>query len=81
VGELEGDVDYRELLRSKGVTVHAVDDSSSMEEKADEEDVAEGIPVQGSTTGDVDPEQSAPVNISQHLPAAASRQHLLTALL
>jgi hypothetical protein len=86
VGELVGDVDYREFLRSKGVEVPAVDDSgsmedtadghtvddSSMEDKANEEDIAEGIPVHGSTIGDVDPEQSAPVDISQYLPAPAS---------
>jgi hypothetical protein len=36
VGELEGDVDYRELLRSKGIVVPAtVADSSPMEEVID----------------------------------------------
>jgi hypothetical protein len=77
VGEPEGDVDYGELLRSKGVEVPAttvadsgsmdgtadrdVDDNGTMEEKVTEEDIAEGTPVQGSTTGDVDPESQAPM--------------------
>jgi hypothetical protein len=77
VGEPEGDVDYGELLRSKGVEVPAtavadsgsmdgtadrdVDDNGTMEEKVAEEDIAEGTPVQGSATGDVDPEPQAPM--------------------
>jgi hypothetical protein len=72
VGELEGDVDYRELMRSKGVTVPDVDDSSSMKDVADGgiyaseaegtmegQDVLVGTPVQGSTIGDVDPKSQA----------------------
>jgi hypothetical protein len=67
VGELEEGVDYRELLRNAGVSV-PVDDTMELsvadpvaddsgEDNTEEEDVAQGtIPVQGSATGDVDPE-------------------------
>jgi hypothetical protein len=69
VGRLKGNVNYREFLLSKGVELPAmVDDSGSMddgsgEDNAEEGDIAEGtIPVQGSTTGDVDPEPQAPTH-------------------
>ena len=46
VGEPEGDVDYRELLRNAGVDVPTVDDSDSMDDVADDggsmDDAADG---------------------------------------
>jgi hypothetical protein len=67
VGELEGDVDYRALLQKAGVSVPVGDTmglsvadpvaDDSGEVSAEDDDVALGtIPVQVSTTGDVDPE-------------------------
>ena len=83
VGEIEGDVNYRELLRSKGVTVPYVDDSSSMETVADAAveddamDVQVCTPLQDSTTGDVDPRLQTPTDTYKHLPTATNKQHLL----
>jgi arsenate reductase-like glutaredoxin family protein len=52
VSRLEGNVNYRELLRSKGGTVPAVSDGDHGDEddSQEEEDIAEGIlPAQAST--------------------------------
>ncbi len=76
MGKLEVGVDYRELLRSKGVELPAFDDGGSMDDTADdsdadgsgeasaeEGDIAEGtIPVQGNAMEDVDPEPSTPID-------------------
>jgi hypothetical protein len=48
----------------------AADDGSSMdEEESDEDDVHDGIPVQGSTIGDVDPKLPTPTDSYKHLKA------------
>jgi hypothetical protein len=64
VGKLEGNIDLREYLLSKGVELPAIEaeeapmdedaedlleEDTSMEEKADDEDVYLGMPVQAST--------------------------------
>ena len=70
MGELEEGVDYRELLRSKGIEVPAteaegssmgdeaegiIEEGSYIDEEASDEDIQVGTPLQGSTIGDVDP--------------------------
>ncbi|MCX6655759.1 MAG: hypothetical protein NTY03_11685 [Candidatus Bathyarchaeota archaeon] len=88
VGKLEGDVYYKELLRSAGVTLTAVDNGGSMDDVADgvndaseaEEDTMEGqnvqvvTPVQGSTIGDVDPEPSTPMRSHRHPSTVSHRR-------
>ena len=63
-GKLEGNIDLREYLLSKGVELQAIEaeeapmdedaedlleEDTSMEEKADDEDIQDGTPVQAST--------------------------------
>ena len=75
VGELEGDVDYREILKREVTDVPAtVAEGSSIGEEvegtaeeaeamaSDEDDsyVQDGTPIHSTAIGDVDPEQRAP---------------------
>jgi hypothetical protein len=74
VGVIEGDVDYREFLRSKGVELPAmVDDRNSMDDdsvdiESQEKDIAEGmIPAQASTIEGNDTELQTPMDTKGHL--------------
>jgi hypothetical protein len=52
------------------VSDSAVDDDGSIDEEAsDEDDVHDGMPVQGSTIGDVDPESDTPIDIQEQTQA------------
>jgi hypothetical protein len=87
VGKLEGNVNYREFLRSKGVEVPAtaVDDRDSMDDVADggsdeagsmEDDIAEGIlPLQSSTVEANDNEPWEPTGTHRHPPTVTHGNH------
>jgi hypothetical protein len=69
VGVIEGNINYREFLKSKGVTLPSmVDDSVSMDDVSNDdesqgEDIAEGMmPAQASTRVATDNETQTPMN-------------------
>ena len=90
VGKLEGNVNYRDYLRSKGVDVPAVDDGDDMIEVAadvddadvsvdvdDNEDVAKGTPTQSHAMEANTPEQPAPIDTNRHQSTVINKQHQL----
>jgi hypothetical protein len=89
VGELEGDVNYREFLRSKGVDVPATvyDDDSmdevsadvsvTMEENTDNDDVQVGTPLQGNAIGANEKETSTHMSRHRHTYTSIHHQQTL----
>jgi hypothetical protein len=74
VGRLEGDVDYVEFLRSKGVNVAGGNTMAAVDVSAadDEEDVAEGVPVQEHSTLVNHIEQSTSIDSKEQQQAASN---------
>ena len=71
---MEGDVDYVEFLRSKGVNVAGGNTMATVYASAadDEEDVAEVVPVQGHSTLANHIEQSTPIDSKEQQQAASN---------